>query len=112
MDNQTLLEIYNNISLLLDKNMFYLSPTLASVIDITMWVTFGLSNLVFIILIFLVVKKSPKEMKVYKWYIYCNTAAIYMFELFVHGFMHLSLPVLTLSICKYTRSNTKVKKDC
>jgi cbb3-type cytochrome oxidase subunit 1 len=88
MDNQTLVEIYENISTLNSKNLVYFTPALATVVDVTTWVTFGSSSLVFVILIFLVVKKSPKEMKVYKWYICCNTLPIYMFEMLVNELVH------------------------
>ena len=88
MNNQTLTELYENISILHHENFVYLSPTLTTVIYVIMWITFGLSSLVFLLLILLGVKKSPKEMRVYKWYICCNTIAIYMFELFVNVFVH------------------------
>ena len=109
MDNQTLVEIYENISKLHDKNLVNFSSALATLIDVIMWVTFGLSSLVFVILILLVWKTSPKEMKVYKWYICCNTAAIYMFELLVNIYVHpinqSPSPTPKVIIGKFNRTN-------
>uniref|UniRef100_A0A914CHD7 Uncharacterized protein n=1 Tax=Acrobeloides nanus TaxID=290746 RepID=A0A914CHD7_9BILA len=44
MNNQTLTEFYVNISILHYENFVVLSPTLTTVIDVTMWITFEMEK--------------------------------------------------------------------
>jgi hypothetical protein len=63
-------------------------PSYIKTCDIFIWLSFVVSTVVFFILIFVVLKKSPKEMRIYKWYIVSNTVTMYIFDVFVQAFMH------------------------
>lgn len=68
------------------------SPILVSFLnktcDIFLWVSFALSTVVFVTLLVVIKKKSPKEMRIYKWYIMSNVVATYTYDFFMQACMH------------------------
>lgn len=55
--------------------------------DVIACITMCTSTLIFIVVVYIVVKKSPKEMGTYKWYILWNSSVTYLFE-FLYGLCH------------------------
>ena len=59
------------------------SKLFESIFDIITWIIFILSTILILSLIWVIIKKSPKEMGVYKWYLAVNFICTYLLEIFV-----------------------------
>lgn len=57
------------------------------IFDTTAWIVFAVSVLLYVMLMVIVIRKSPKEMKVYKWYIVFNYSLVFVIELIL-GLTH------------------------
>ena len=51
------------------------------IFDTIAWIVFSFSVVLFGFLMLIVIKKSPKEMKLYKWYIVVNHSLLFIIEL-------------------------------
>jgi hypothetical protein len=70
------------------KSSPILIPFLNKTCDIFLWVSFALSTVVFVTLLVVIKKKSPKEMRIYKWYIMSNVVATYTYDFFMQACHH------------------------
>jgi hypothetical protein len=61
--------------------VFLTSDVYHYIFDIIAWIVFSFSVVLFGFLMQIVIKKSPKEMKLYKWYIVVNHSLLFIIEL-------------------------------
>ena len=67
--------------------IYYPSPYFEWAFDLVTWIIFLISTILFSGLFYAVIKRSPKEMGTYKWYLAINISCIYMIEIFI-GLFH------------------------
>ena len=66
---------------------FLFSDLYHQIFDPLTWIILSISSLIYVLLLFIVIKKSPREMRVYKWYLLINHTFSFAFELIL-GFTH------------------------
>jgi len=63
------------------------SETFINILEYFSWFSFLISTMLFLLMYWVVIKNSPKEMKVYRWYILFNFNMLFLPELLV-GIFH------------------------